>query len=138
MRKAVIASLLVVVIAATAGLGNLIEETANKPPCDIAPQGSDLYVRATKTLTAAPVANAAVDAVPVETCRGIDTTIGILMKGTTNATGVARLDASFDTNLTLTVHYVGHDYPFRAYVQDAPATCADLNLPSGSLRVSPC
>jgi hypothetical protein len=138
MRNGVIATILVVVIVASAGLGYSIGVTTKQLPCDTAPSGSVLYVRITQSVTRIPVTNATIDAIPVETCHGIDTTIAILEHPTVNATGVARLDASFDTYYSVTVHYGGQVYPLRAYVQHSLTTCADINVPSGSLSVAPC
>jgi hypothetical protein len=138
MRNGVIAVLLVVAILAGAGMGYFIRTETTQPACDIAPQGSVLYVRITLDGDRTPVTNATVEAVPVETCNGVNTTIAILMQPPVNATGAATLDGSYDTFLSVTVHYGNQSYPFDAYVNRSLMTCANLSVPSGSLSISSC
>jgi len=136
--KGRIAALLIVVILASAGIGYLIRTETAQQSCDIAPQGSVVYVRILHDGVRTPVTNATVEAVAVETCNGINTTIDILMLPTVNATGVATLDGSYATFLSVTVHYGSQSYPFDAHVQHPLATCANLSIPSGSLSVASC
>ena len=78
MRKEIIASLLVLAVVASAGVGFLLGATTKQPLCDIAPQGSILYVRITQGVAGVPATNATVEAFAVETCNAVDTTIDIL------------------------------------------------------------
>ncbi|MDA4127174.1 MAG: hypothetical protein OK452_08255 [Thaumarchaeota archaeon] len=80
MRNLTLAAVLAVVIVASAGVGYLIGVATTKPACDIAPQGSVLYVKVTLDRAKTPATNATVEAVPVETCNGVNTTIAILMQ----------------------------------------------------------
>jgi hypothetical protein len=108
------------------------------PTCDIAPKGSVLYVKITPDSTRTSGRIATVDAAPVLTCNGVNTTITILIQPTVNATGVATLDGSYATFLSVTVHYGSQSFTFDAYVQHSLTTCANLRLPSGSLSITSC
>jgi hypothetical protein len=138
MRNEVVASLLVVAVIASAGIGYLVGISTRQPTCESAPQGSVLYVKITHGEAKTPVTNATVNAVPVETCGGVNTTIAILMQPTVNAAGVATLDASSDTFYGITVLYGGQSYSYTAYVQHSLDTCADISVPSGSSSIAPC
>ena len=106
--------------------------------CDTAPQGSKLFIKTTMNDGTTPVTNVTIDATPVETCNGVNTTITIVSHPTTNASGIAVLDASYDTFYDLTVHYNNQSYPFTASVTNSMATCASLSIPSGNLNVASC
>jgi hypothetical protein len=142
MRKWAIAALLVVAILVAAWAGFLIVVFVVVPPhspsCNTAPGGSVLYVKIIHDETRTPVTNATVDAVPVETCNGANTTIAILTQFTGNATGVVTLDASFDTFYNITVHYGIQSYSFTADVQHSLFTCSVLSVPSGNLSITSC
>jgi len=132
---------IVVVVVVGAGLTSIYYISSTQrtsTTCDTAPQGSVLYVKITHGEAKTPVTNATVDAFPVETCGGVNTTIAILMQPTVNATGVATLDASFDTFYSLTVHYGGQSYSYIAYVQHSLDTCADISVLSDSSSIAPC
>ncbi len=82
-----------------------------------------------------PVSNATIYATPVETCGGVGTTIAIMYHTLINASGSAFY--------SVTVHYGSQSYPFSAYVVRSEqgirnSTCASIELPSGSLTVTPC
>ncbi len=117
--------------------------TTIAPACVLAQQGSSLYVKITLDDGKTPVTNATVDATPVETCNGVNTTIAIIYHPVVNASGVATLDASGSTFYSVTVHYGSQSYPFSAYVVHPErsvrnSTCANIKLPSGSLSVTAC
>jgi len=132
--------IVVVIVVGAMGLISIYISSAQNTSttCDTAPQGAVLYVKITQGEAKTPVTNATVDAFPVETCGGVNTTIAILMQPTVNATGVATLDASFDTFYSITVHYGGQSYSYTAYVQHSLDTCADISVPSGSSNIAPC
>ena len=106
--------------------------------CTLAPKGSALYIRITLDGGRTPVANATIDATPVETCNGVNTTIAIIWHPAINASGLATLDASDLTYYSITVHYGSQSYPFTANVQNSLTTCASLSVPSGSLSIISC
>ena len=145
-----ITSLLVVAILAGVGAGYLVGAGGQRPTssaststttmtltCALAPKGSTLYIKTTLNDGKTPATNITIDATPVETCNGVDTTIALIYHPAVNASGVATLDASDITYYSVTVHYGGQSYPFTAYVQN-PLTCASLSVPSGVGRVSAC
>jgi hypothetical protein len=151
MRNEPVIALLVIAIVASAGAGYLVgvsnqrpstsgssSTATTTPTCDIALRGSVLYVKVSLDGARTPVTSATVDAVPVETCNGVNTTIPIIMQPTVNATGVATLDASYDTFYSVVVHYGTRSYPFMAFVQNSLATCASLSVPSGNLSITSC
>lgn len=86
MRNAVIAALLVAVIVASAGAGHFVGRTGQQPAnsasstttmtltCTLSPKGSTLYFRVTLDDNKTSVTNATINATPVETCNGVDTT----------------------------------------------------------------
>jgi len=106
--------------------------------CSLAPEGSSLYIKIALDDGKTPVTNASIDAVPVETCSGVNTTIGIFYHPMLNASGVATLDAGGSTYYSITVHYGSKSYPLAASVLNSPATCASLSVPSGAVRISSC
>jgi hypothetical protein len=108
--------------------------------CVLAPEGSSLYIKITLDDGKTPVTNATIDAVPVETCSGVNTTIAIFYHHhpMVNASGVATLDAGGSTYYSITVHYGSQNYPIEASVLNSPATCASLSVPSGAVSVSAC
>jgi len=117
--------------------------TMMAPVCMLAQQGSSLYVKITLDDGKTPVTNATIDATPVEICSGVNTTIPILAHPVVNASGVATIDASGSTFYSVTVHYGSRSYPFSAYVVHPErsvrnSTCANIELPSGSLSVTTC
>jgi len=116
---------------------HITTQSSGQVSCETAPQGSILYVKIAHDVTKTPVTNATVDATPVETCNGIDTTIAILMEPAVNSTGVATIDAGYYTSFSITVHYGTQVYPFAADVQSL-ITCATISIPSGSLGISAC
>ena len=133
--------IVVVIVVGALGLTSIYYISSTQrtsTPCDTAPKGSVLYVKITHGEAKTPVTNATIDAVPVETCGGANTTIAILAQPKVNATGVATLDASFDTFYSLTVHYGGQSYSYIAYVQHSLDTCADISVLSDSSSIAPC
>jgi hypothetical protein len=106
--------------------------------CMPAPEGSQLYIKITLDDGKTPVTNATIDAVPVETCGGVNTTIAIFYHPMVNASGVATLDAGGSTYYSITVHYGSRSYPLAVSVLSSPATCASLSVPSGAETISVC
>lgn len=151
LRNEIATAALVVAIVISAGAGYLIGVATQQSvtsglispstvtlTCALAPKGSALYIRITLDGAGTPVTNATVDATPVETCNGVNTTIAIIWHPPVNASGIATLNASGETFYSVTVNYGSQSYPFTAYIQSFPATCASLSVPSGSLTVSSC
>jgi len=113
LNKGMVAVALVVVILTSTTVGYFVW-VSSQPACPLAPKGSTLYIRITHDGARTPVTNVTIDATPVETCNGVNTTIAILMQPPVNSSGIATLDASFDIFLSVTVHYGSQSYPFNA------------------------
>jgi hypothetical protein len=106
--------------------------------CDVAPKGSTLYIKITLDDGKTPVTNATVEAIPVETCSGVDTSLAIVYHPVVNSTGVATEDSSYLTYYAVTIHYDGRSYPFVVHVQNSRETCARLRVPFGNTSVTSC
>lgn len=142
MKNGILTILVIIVVLVAAGVGSLVW-VSNRSKCDLAPKGSVLYIRLTSYYGGnTPVTNATIDATPVETCSGVNTTIAIIYQPTVNASGIATLDASDVSFYSVTVHYGTQSayYVFVANVQNSPATCANVRIApaAGSNTVSPC
>ena len=145
MRNWGTAVFVTVLVLVASGMGFLILVPI-PPICSLAPKGSVLYIRLTSNYGVNPAVNG-IDATPIETCNGVNTTVALIYQPPINASGVTTLDASGVTSYIVSI-YVGNyqlnrqteNYQINVNVLNSLSTCANVEIgPSTwNYTLSPC